>query len=110
MITVIVSNFCLVNFNCAEAVRSIKKNYVEITNLPIDAILRHLYAKGVIMERDKEIIETLRIKSDKMTYFLDHIIIPGLQSSFTVKFKGFLEVMEKSDDPLFIKMAIKLIN
>ena len=79
-------------------------------NLPIDAILGHLYAKEVITERDKEMIETSRLKADKMAYFLDKVITPSLQSSVTVKFKRFLEVMEESGDPIFIKMARKLGN
>ena len=79
-------------------------------NLPIDAILGHLYAKEVITESDKEMIETSRLKKQKMGYFLDKVITPSLQSSVTVKFKRFLEVMEESDDPIFIKMAVKLGN
>ena len=108
--TVITYNCCLVNFDCAEAIKSIKKNYVEITNLPIDAILRHLYAKEVITVRDKEMIKTLQLKRDKMEYFLDNVITLSLQNSVTVKFKKFLEVMEDSGDPVFVKMAVKLGN
>ena len=50
--------------------------YVEITKLPIDAILGHLYAKEVITVRDKEMIKTLQLKADKMEYFLDYVINP----------------------------------
>lgn len=84
------------------------KNYVELTNLRIDSMLNHLYAKKVITEREKEMIETSRLKSDKMTYFIDNVIIPSLENNFTVKFKGFLEVMKGSDDLLVIDMAEKL--
>ena len=79
-------------------------------NLPIDAILGHLYAKEVITARDKQMIETSRLKEDKMTYFVDNVVTPSLQSGVTVKFKRFLEVMEESGDPIFIKMAIKFGN
>ena len=79
-------------------------------NLPINAILGHLYAKEVIAVRDKEMIETSRLKEDKMAYYLDNVITPSLQSGVTVKFKRFLEVMEESGDPVFIKMAVKLGN
>ena len=70
----------------------------------------HLYAKEVITVRDKEMIKALQLKADKMEYFLDYVITPSLQSSVTVKFKTFLEVMEESGDPIFIKMALKLGN
>ena len=103
-------NCCLANSDCAEAIKSIKTNYVELTDLPIDAILRHLYAKEVITARDKEMIKTLQLKADKMEYFLDYVITSSLQSSVTVKFKRFLEVMEESGDPVFTKMAVKLGN
>ena len=87
---------------------NVQKNYVELTNLCIGSMLKHLYAKKVVTKREKEIIETSRLQSDKMVYFLDSVIIPSLESKVTVKFKGFLEVMEGSDDLLLIDMAKKL--
>ena len=71
-------------------------------------MLIQLYAKKVITKRDKEMIETSRLQSDKMVYFLDSIIIPSLENNVAVKFKGFLEVMVESDDLLLIDMAKKL--
>ena len=79
-------------------------------DLPIDAILRHLFAKKVITMREKQMIQTLQLKADKMACFLDNVITPSLQISLTVKFMRFLEVMEESGDPAFIKMAMKLGN
>ena len=71
-------------------------------------MLIQLYAKGVITDRDKEMIETSRLRSDKMVYFLDSVIIRSLKNNVTVKFKGFLQVMVGSDDQLLINMAEKL--
>ena len=53
-------------------------------------------------------IETSRLRKDKMAYFLDHVIIPSLDSNFIVKFQRFLEVMNDSDDLMFINMANQL--
>ena len=71
-------------------------------------MLSQLYAKKVITKRDKEMIETSRLRSDKMVYFLDSVIIPSLQNNVTVKLKGFLEAMKESGDPILIDMAEKL--
>ena len=71
-------------------------------------MLIHLYAKKVIIKREKEMIETSRLRNDKMVYFLDSVIIPSLENHVTVKFKRFLEVMEGSDDLLLNDMAKKL--
>ena len=71
-------------------------------------MLNQLYAKDVITDRDKEMIETSRLRSDKMVYLLDSVIIPSLKNKVIVKFKGFLQVMVGSDDPLLIDMAEKL--
>ena len=79
--------------------------YHEITNLPIDSMLGKLLAKKVILEKEKEIIGTIPIKSDKMEYFLDNIINPSLANNVAEKFEGFLEVMEESGDPILIDMA-----
>ena len=79
--------------------------YHELTNLPIDSMLSKLLAKKVILEKEKEIIGSIPIKSDKMEYFLDNIINPSLANNVAEKFEGFLEVMEESGDLILIDMA-----
>jgi len=84
---------------------SIKNNYSKLKRLPIDSMVDELYSKGVIILEEKEMIGTFRLRSRKMVYFLDTIIIPSLHNNCTIKFKRFLEVMEESDDLLVNAMA-----
>ena len=94
--------------NCSDAKETIRSNYNNLTNLSIDSILDKLYAKKIITLTEKEKIETLDLRRKKMAYFLDHVIIPSLNSNFIVKFQRFLEVMNDSDDLMFINMANQL--
>ena len=71
-------------------------------------MLGQLYAKKVITDREKKIIESIKLMDKKMEYLLDSVIIPSLANNVTVKFKGFLEVMEENNDPILINMARKL--
>ena len=96
------------NFNyCSDAKKNIQKYYVELSNLPIDSMLGQLYAKRVITDREKKMIETIKLNDKKMAYLLDSIINPSLDNNVTVKLKGFLEAMKESDDPLLIDMTKK---
>ena len=71
-------------------------------------MLRQLYAKKVITDREKEMIESIKLKDKKMECLLDSVIIPSLANNVTEKFKGFVKVMEGSDDPILMNMAKKL--
>lgn len=102
------SQLCCIGFACSAAKDKITANYVEITNLPIDSILGQLLAKKVILSREKEIIESKLLQSERMEHLLDKIIIPSLKNGLSIKFKGFLEVLEDSGDSIMIDMAQKL--
>ena len=93
---------------CSNAMKNIKANYVELTNLPIDSILAMLFAKEVITLNEKETIQILSLKNKKMEYFLDSVVIPSLTNNVTVKFERFLKVMEESGDSILIEMAKRL--
>ena len=71
-------------------------------------MLNALRAKRVILPKEKEIIETKSLQSERMAYLLDKIIVPSLDSKIGIKLKGFLEVMEKSDNVILNSMAKKL--
>ena len=88
--------------------KNITENYVELIHLPIDSMLPWLVVKKVITMREKQIIQTLPINSQKMEHLLDYIILPSLQDGITVKFEAFVEVMEESSNPSMIDMAKKL--
>ena len=93
---------------CSVAKENITKYYAQLTNIHVDSMLAELYAKRVITEKEKEKIGTLDLKSKKMEYLLDSVIVPSLANKVPIKFEGFLEVMKKSDDQMLIDMAIKL--
>ena len=68
-------------------------------------MLGMLYSKGVITLREKEGIESKSVQHDKMICFLDNVITRSLLNNISKKFKGFLEVMEESGDPILTDMA-----
>ena len=96
---------CLAVFDYSAAKENIKKNYDNLTNLPIGSIVGKLYARGVITFEEKERIDIKQIQRDKMMYLLDTAIIPSLTNGISIKLKGFIEVMEDSGDPIFTDMA-----
>ena len=60
------------------------------------------------MDKEKAVIETLPLEDKRMEYLLDKIIIPSLKVNVSVKYKRFLEVMERSGNVVFTSMAQKL--
>ena len=103
--------YCLENLDYSTALKNIKDNYCEITNLSIDSMLGKLFSKDVItLGQKKQIKACSAIESERMEYFLDNIIIPSLNSENIFKFKGLLETMKESGDCALISMAKKLGN
>ena len=83
-------------------------HYNRLTNLPNRSIFWELFSKGVITHEEKENIDFIPTQSEKMMYLLDSVIIPSLSRNVSMKFKGFLEVMEESGDPELIDMTNQL--
>ena len=98
----------LTGFDFAAARAKVTANYVELTKLPINSILGALRAKEVILPWQKEEIEVISLERKRMEYLLDKIITPSLNVQVSIKFKGLLEVMEQSEDVVFIHLAQKL--
>ena len=93
---------------CSKVKKIIREKYVELTRLPIESILGDLFAKEVITLQQKGMIQSLTSNRQKMEYLLDNIIIPSLDINIAEKLKGFMEVMEKSDDLILTEMSKKL--
>ena len=75
------------------------KNYSALTTLNAEALLVDLYARDVITTEEKDVIDTtIPLRSKKMQYIIDQVIIPSLKVDTIVKFKRFLEAMEASED------------
>ena len=88
--------------------KKLKCDYVELLNLPISSILNHLFAGDIITAKEKKEIKAIPLEEDRMEYFLDDIIIPSLEINHTFKFKGFLKVLEDSDNPVLTTAAKNL--
>ena len=96
------------DFDCSTALKNIKKNYDELTYLPISKMLGKLYSKEIITLKEKQTIKAIPVESDRMEYFLDDIITPSLIANVIIKFRGFVEVLMESGDSTLISMAAKL--
>ena len=72
-----------------------------VTTLPIDdALFRaKLFTNGLLPGDHKGHVESLSLpaKSDKASYFLDHVIKPSVTSDDGSSFDKLLDVMEDSD-------------
>ena len=97
--------FVSLEFTFDTAISQITTNYVEITYLPINSMLRELLAKKVIQFREKEEIEVKPLQTSRMEHLLDGIIIPSLRTKVSIKYKRFLEVLEKSGNDSCTTMA-----
>ena len=96
------------DFNCSTALKNIKRNYDELTYLPINSMLGKLYSKEIITLKEKQTIKAIPVESDGMECFLDDIITPSLIANVIIKFRGFVEVLMESGDSTLISMAAKL--
>lgn len=85
---------------CTDAKQKVTDAYTRLTSINLTSLLGALYSRDVITTREKQIIHTISIESDKMAHLLDNVIIPSLEAGTTKKLKYFLEVMEESDDPV----------
>ena len=95
------------DFNCSATAGELKNQLGKLTKLKYNAMMGSLYAKYVITDREREIIDN-KINEDKMMYLIVDIIIPSLRLGYYKKYKKFLEAMEESDDPNLSSMAEKL--
>ena len=98
----------LASFDCSTAKDNIKANYNKLTKLPIELILERLLTKGIITPEEKEKIDSKPASRDKMIYFLENVITPSLSNDVSIKFKGFLEVLEESGYSTMIDLAKQL--
>ena len=79
------------------AIENIKKNYDRLVSLPVKSMLVELISERVISAAQKQRINLLDDR-DKIEYILDEVIIPELRIGIAKSFKGFIEVMEDSED------------
>ena len=89
-----------------------KKFYVQLVkNLPMNDSLftAELFSNDLLPGNLKEHVESLPTKSEKASYFLDHVIKPSVTSDDGSSFDKLLNVMEDSDHQ-GVKELAKLIR
>ena len=72
-------------------------------------MLRSLFAYRVVTFSEKQEIEHAEQQERKgMEWFLDNVILSSLQQGVIIKYKRFIEIMEKHDDAILRKKAAEL--
>ena len=71
-------------------------------------MLESLLSKGIITPDEKKKIDTEPASRDKVIYFLESIITPSLSNDVTIKFEGFLELLEESGNSTMTDLAKQL--
>ena len=95
------------DFDCSATACKLKKELGTLTKLKYDALVALLFANDVITNEERKIIDK-EIGEKKMIHLIAEIIIPSLKGNNSVKYKGFLEALEGSDDCDQKLMAEKL--
>ena len=85
----------------------LNKDLILLTSLSYDNMKYGLLSKRVIINSEKQYIDNMSTSADQMAKVIE-IVRVNLCIKQTVKFKGFLEAMEESDDLTLKGMAIKL--
>ena len=82
----------------AEVERAIKKFYPDLLKiLPLSHLVPCLYSENIISSDSMRKLETLS-ELERIRYFLDTILVPGVEIGYTTLFKKLLRVMQVSDD------------
>ena len=106
-LTLCCHSHCFPDFNCSATAGELKTQLGKLTKLKYNVMMGSLYAKDVITDNEREIIDS-KIGEEKMMYLILDIIIRSLRLDNCKKYKGFLEAMEESDDTDLRSMAEKL--
>ena len=84
-----------------EAKRAIQKVYPTLLKLlPISELVEHFYSRQLLSYERKSKFDSLTSLKEKITYFLDEMLIPGLSINYTKHFDEMIAVMKASDDDL----------
>ncbi|XP_065905030.1 uncharacterized protein [Dysidea avara] len=95
--------------DCAVAKKIIINQRSSLVTLHILPLVPSLLANNVINMDEKRKIEMKeKDELERMSYFLNQVILPSLQENKMDKYKGFLVTMAKHDDSLYQEIARKL--
>ena len=64
----------------------------------VSLMMMSLFQAKVIIERQNEVMDAMRLDKDRASYLLDKVIIPSLKLDVHDLFDAFLRVLEEHDD------------
>jgi len=78
--------------------------------LPIDSLKSQFYSRNLLSNDHKSKLDAMTGDKEKVEYFLDKVINPGLQIGYTKQFDEMLLIMQNSDDPPVKYLADEIIK
>ena len=92
-----------------EAKKAILKFYPSLLKLlPISELVERFYSLQLLSDHRKRKLESLPSPKEKIAYFLDDVLIPGLSINYTGHFDEMVTMMKESDDILARLLVEKL--
>ena len=92
---------------CSTACATIQEQYDKLIGLPVDNLLPSLFANNVVTFDQKEYIEELLHKKERIKFILN-LMISSLERDIPALYNGFLKVMKESDDVVVLELTKKL--
>ena len=81
-----------------KAIQKFYPNLLEV--LPITELVERFYSLHLLSHHQKSKLDSLHSHKEKVAYFLDEMLMPGLSMNYTVHFDGMITMMKESDDTL----------
>ena len=92
-----------------EAKKTVQKFYPTLLKLlPISELVERFYSLQLLSDHRKSKLDSLTSLKEKIAYFLDDVLIPGLSINYTGHFDEMITVMKESDDVLARFLVEKL--
>ena len=92
-----------------EAKKTIQKFYPTLLKLlPISELVERFYSLQLLSDHRKSKLDSLTSLKEKIAYFLDDVLIPGLSINYTGHFDEMITMMKESDDVLARFLVEKL--
>jgi len=93
-----------------EAKKAIQKCYPNLLQLlPISELIERFYSLELLSHDRKSKLDSLTSPEGKIKYFLDEMLIPGLNIGYTGHFDAMITMMKESDDVLTRRLCEKLL-
>ena len=92
-----------------EAKKTVLRFYPTLLKLlPICELVERFYSLQLLSDHRKSKLDSLTSLKEKIAYFLDDVLIPGLSVNYTGHFDEMITMMKESDDVLARFLVEKL--